>query len=83
MVKGKRWLSAHNFFMEVEGDSRVVLCGCRGICTYTEACVALRTPFGVVAVYGQGLEMGCMTAEGATVTGRIQRIELSREEGVW
>lgn len=65
--------------MEVEGDRRVVLCGCRGICAYTEERVALRTPFGVVSVYGQGLEMGCMTADGATVTGRIQRIEFGEE----
>ena len=66
--------------MEVEGDRRVILCGCQGICTYTEECVALRTPFGMVSVYGSHLEMGCMTAEGATVTGRIQRIEFGEEQ---
>ena len=82
MAKRKQWTSTQ-FFIEVEGDNRVVLCGCQGICTYTEECVALRTPFGVVAVYGQGLEMGCMTAEGATITGRLQRIEFAREEEVW
>lgn len=65
--------------MEVEGDRRVVLCGCQGICGYTEECVSLRTPFGLVSVYGQGLEMGCMTVEGATVTGRIQCIEFGEE----
>lgn len=83
MAKKQRWIPNQGFFMEVEGDTRVVLCGCRGICTYTEECVALRTPFGVVAVYGQGLEMGCMTAEGATITGRLQRIEFSQEESLW
>lgn len=65
--------------MEVEGDRRAVLIGCRGICTYTEEQVALHTPFGVVALYGQGLELGCMTAEGATVTGQLQRIEFAEE----
>lgn len=76
MARREHWMHIEDFFMEVEGSCRVILTGCRGICTYTEECVALRTSFGVVTVYGQGLEMGCMTAEGATVTGRIQRIEL-------
>ena len=80
MAKRERWMRVEDFFMEVEGSRRVILTGCRGICTYTEECVALRTSFGSVTVYGQGLEMGCMTAEGATVMGRIQRIEFT--EGV-
>lgn len=79
-MKRERWLSVESFFVEIEGNRRVVLCGCQGIVTYTEECVALRTPFGVVTLYGQNLVMGCMTAEGATVTGKIQRIELA--EGV-
>ena len=79
MAKRSSWLRVAGFFMEVEENRRVVLSGCRGIAAYTEDCVALRTPFGVVTLYGQGLEMGCMTAQGATVTGQIQRIELAEE----
>ena len=79
MARRDHWMHIEDFFMEVEGDRRAVLCGCRGICTYTEEQVTLRTPFGVVILYGQGLEMGCMTADGATVTGRIQRIEFGEE----
>lgn len=82
MAKRKQWASSR-FFIEVEGDSRVVLCGCCGICAYTEEQVSLRTPFGTVSIYGQGLEMGCMTADGATVVGRLQRIEFAHEEEVW
>lgn len=63
------------FFMEVEGRRRVILSGCQGISTYTETCVGFRTPFGEVLIYGAGLEMGCMTPEGATVSGRVERIE--------
>lgn len=63
------------FFMEIEGRRRVTLSGCQGISTYTEACVGYETPFGQVLIYGDGLEMGCMTPEGATVSGRISRIE--------
>lgn len=64
------------FFMEVEGRERVVLAGCRGIDTYAEDHVTMRTPFGTVSVYGQGLELGCMTEEGVAVSGSLQRIEL-------
>lgn len=79
MAKREWWPRMSNFFMEVEGDKRIVLSGCQGICTYTEECIALRTPFGVVSLYGQDMEMGCMTAEEATVTGKIQRIEFGEE----
>lgn len=64
------------FLMEVEGNERAILTGCQGILVYTEDRVSLRTAFGAVTVYGRGLRMGCMTAEGATVTGKLLRIEL-------
>ena len=64
------------FFMEVEGRERAVLVGCRGITDYSEDHVTLRTSFGQITVYGQRLEMGCMTMDGATVCGVLQRIEL-------
>ncbi len=69
--------TAKGLFMEVEGDRRVVLSGCRGILAYTEDRISLRTATGAVTVYGRQLEMGCMTADGATVTGHLQRIEFS------
>ena len=62
-------------FMEIEGNCRAVLTGCKVIETYMEDQVALRTSSGVVIVYGQNLELGCMTAEGATISGHLQRIE--------
>lgn len=63
------------FFMEVEGRMRVTVTGCQGISIYAEECIGFRTLFGEVLIYGGGLEMGCMTPEGATVSGRIERIE--------
>ncbi|MBQ8684083.1 MAG: YabP/YqfC family sporulation protein [Clostridia bacterium] len=62
---------------ELEGNRRIILSGCRGIDLYTEECVRLRTATGTITVYGQRLEMGCMTVDGATITGRLQRIELT------
>lgn len=70
------WKVNSGFFMEVEGRERAVLSGCHGIDAYAEDHVALRTAFGTVTVYGQNLEMGCMTVEGATICGQLQRIEL-------
>lgn len=64
------------FLMEVEGNKRAILTGCQGIVAYADDRVSLRTSFGVVTVYGQGLQMGCMTVDGATVTGKLLRIEL-------
>lgn len=80
MARRDRWLPIEQFYMEMEGSRRIILTGCRGICAYTEECVALYTSFGIVSVYGQGLEMGCMTRDGATITGKVQRIELSEGE---
>ncbi len=62
-------------FMEIEGDSRVVITGCKGIHTYSEECIRLCTARGSVSFYGRDLEMGCLSADGATVCGRLQRIE--------
>lgn len=67
--------------MEVEGDRRAILSGCRGILSYTEDHIRLRVSTGAVSIYGQGLEMGCMTVDGATVSGRLQRIEFEEMEG--
>ncbi|MBQ4333574.1 MAG: YabP/YqfC family sporulation protein [Clostridia bacterium] len=75
--KKRRESSGGGFFMEVEGNRRVILSGCCGIQAYAEDCICLRTPFGAVTVYGEQLEMGCMTVDGATVIGRLQRIEFS------
>ena len=63
--------------LEMESDRRLVIEGCNGILAYTDDCIRLRVPEGELAVMGCGLGMGCLTAEGATVTGRIQRIEFS------
>ena len=67
--------------LEIEGDRRMVISGCLGIITYADDCIGLRVPEGQSTVFGQHLEMGCLTAEGATVTGRFQRIEFGACEG--
>ncbi len=74
---GKRLKNGpRELFAELEGNRRIVLSGCQGILLYTEDQVCLRTSTGTVTVYGQQLELGCMTPDGAAVTGHLQRIEL-------
>lgn len=75
--KKRKGTSTGGFFMEVEGNRRVILSGCCGILAYAEDNICLRTSFGAVTVYGEQLEMGCMTVDGATVIGHLQRIEFS------
>lgn len=75
---GKRLKNGpRELFAELEGNRRVVLSGCRGILLYTEDRVCLRTSTGTVTIYGQQLELGCMTPDGTAVTGQLQRIELA------
>ncbi len=62
-------------FMEIEGDSRVVITGCKGISIYSGERGCLYTAKGSISFYGRDLEMGCLSADGATVSGRLQRIE--------
>ena len=61
--------------LEIEGDSRVVITGCKGIHTYSEECIGICTAKGTVLFYGRDLEMGCLSADGATIFGCLQRIE--------
>ncbi len=68
-------------FIELEGNTRAVISGCKGICLYSEDCVSLRTAQGVVAFYGRNMEMGCLSVDGAIVTGCLQRIEFGDEVG--
>jgi len=63
--------------LEMESNRRLVIDGCEGILAYTDDCIRLRVPEGELTVMGCGLGMNCLTAEGAAVTGRIQRIEFS------
>ena len=61
--------------VELEGDRRAIITGGRGILRYTEECISLRVPEGCITFYGSGLEMGCLSRDGITVTGRLTRVE--------
>ncbi len=68
-------------FMEIHGNRRAVVTGCKGIHAYSEDCICLCTSRGTVSFYGCALELGCLSPDGATVTGCLQRIEFADGEG--
>ncbi len=70
---------ANTAMLEIEGDRRAVIAGCRGVLAYTEEQICLRTPGGSVAFYGQELELRCLSVDGAVIVGRLQRVEFGEE----
>ncbi len=71
---------AKTALVELEGNRRAVVSGCRGILAYTEDCISLRVPEGMLTFYGQAMEVNCLTADGVTVVGLLQRIEFTEED---
>ncbi len=62
-------------FLEIEGNRRIVLTGCRSVAAYTEEMICLLTAGGKIAFFGTGLQLDCLSADEALVTGCLQRIE--------
>ena len=67
--------------LELDGNRRLVAVDCEGILDYGEDSIVLAAKKGRVSIFGMGLEMNCLTPEGLVVTGIIQRLEFSEEQG--
>ena len=61
--------------IELSGNRRAVVEGCRGILEYEEDLIRLNTTSGVVRFLGQKLRMNCLTEDSAVVTGQILSVE--------
>lgn len=61
--------------MELSGNRRVVVEGCRGILEYEEGQIRLSTASGEVRFMGRDLCMNCLTEDSAVVTGVILSVE--------
>lgn len=61
--------------IELSGNHRAVVEGCRGIVEYEEGVIRLNTGSGVVRFSGTGLSMTCMTEDSAVVVGSILSLE--------
>ena len=63
--------------IEITSNREAVVESCRGIIEYNAECIRLLTPGMIIKFNGKDLNIGCMTASGAVISGRIESIELS------
>ena len=61
--------------LEISGNHRAVVEGCRGILEYEEGVIRLNTGSGVLRFTGTNLSMSCMTEDSAVVVGTILSLE--------
>lgn len=62
-------------YMEILGNSRVVLDGCKGIVEYADESVCLGLSKGTVRFCGDELCFKALNCEQAVITGKIYSIE--------
>ena len=61
--------------LEMAGNRRVVIEGCRGIQEYEEGLIRLSTTSGTIRFMGRGLVMNCLTEDCAVITGFLLSVE--------
>lgn len=62
-------------YMEILGNNRVVLDGCKGILDYDDDSVCLSLSKGTVRFSGDGICFRALNCEQAVITGKIYTIE--------
>lgn len=61
--------------IELSGNRRAAVEGCRGILEYEEGVIRLNTGSGIIRFTGRNLGVSCLTEDSAVVTGYIQTME--------
>ncbi len=61
--------------MEINGNTEVVVEGCKGVLEYDTDVVRIKTGKLIVRFTGRGLVIKCLTADSLVVTGFITGIE--------
>ena len=61
--------------VELSGNRRAVVEGCRGMLEYEEGVIRLNTTSGIVRFMGRDLTMNCLTEDSAVVSGTILSVE--------
>lgn len=61
--------------MELTGNRRAVVEGCRRVLEYEEDCIRLETEDGVVRFRGRDLCVNCLTDRCAVVSGTVLSVE--------
>lgn len=62
-------------YMEILGNSKVVLDGCKGVLEYSEESVCLNLSRGTIRFCGSGLCLRALNFEQAIINGQINTIE--------
>ncbi len=63
------------------GNRELMLCGCRGLVSYTGERVVLTMCDGGLTVTGRGLEVKSFTGGRISVTGSIETMTFGKDEG--
>ncbi len=62
-------------FINICGNSQVILEGCRGVAEYTDTSIKLSAGRYIIAFSGRDLHIECMTEYNLVIKGFITRIE--------
>ena len=61
--------------IELSGNTRAVVEGCKGILEYEDDVIRLNTASGIIRFMGQNLGMNCLNEDSAVVEGKILSVE--------
>jgi sporulation protein YqfC len=64
--------------VEICGDRRVFVENHRGVQSYSQEEICVRTSFGLICIRGCGLKLGKMTRHQLVIQGRIDCVSLKR-----
>ncbi len=67
--------------VEVAGQHRVLIEHHRGIREYSPQRIGVKVSYGLVEVWGEALQLRCMTREQLVIMGRIDCVKLQRGIG--
>ena len=65
----------------MEGRSWIEIDGCRGLCAYSDNCIAVRVKEGVLSVYGEDLCLKVYRGARVAVCGRIGGLSFEEDGG--
>ena len=65
----------------MEGRSYIEIDGCRGLCAYSTACIAVRVKEGVLSIYGEDLCLKIYRSARIAICGRISGVSFG-EDGI-
>ena len=68
--------------IEIAGDCRVLIEYHKGVSEYTSDHISVKVRYGQVCVWGERLEVACMTSTQLIVRGNIHRLELVKGDEV-